>query len=1535
MKNRNTNWCFLGAVLFVFLTASQAGGAVPLPWQSADIGAPALAGTDNYNAGTFTMEGAGSDIWGTSDQFRFVYRSFSGNGSITARVTGIENTNGWAKAGVMIRQSLAANSANAAMVLSVSNGTSFQRRITAGGTSTNTASTGAAPYWVRLTKSGNTFAAYRSSNGTTWTQVGTNTTVTMTGTVYIGLAVTSHNTAQLCTATFDNVTATIPNNPPVITSTAPTTATEETLYTYNPTATDADANTLTWSLSNAPAGMTINASTGAIAWTPTEGVLTSGAVTLTVNDGNGGTATQTFTVTVTRVNDPPVISGSPATSVNEASAYSFTPTVTDPDNTSFTFSIVNRPSWANFSTTTGTLAGTPGNANVGTTSGIVISVSDGQYSRSLPAFDLTVVNINQAPLISGTPATSVIIGQSYNFTPTASDGDGDALTFSIANQPVWANFNPANGNLGGIPTNSDIGTTSGIVISVSDGTTSRSLPAFNITVSAYPAPTATISASPISITAGAYSTLTWSTSNADTVSIQGIGNVAASGSMNVYPTVTTIYTITAVGPGGSITANATINVTATGLPSPWQHGDVGAPALAGTAGYNSGTFSEGGAGADIYGTSDQFHFIYRSFSGNGSITARVASIGNTSAWAKAGVMIRQSLAGNSINAFTLISRSNGTAFQRRTSAGGTTTRTTGLTTNAVPYWVRITRSGNTFSSYRSSNGSTWTQIGTNTTITMTGTVYIGLAVTSNNTGQVCTATFDNVTVTVPNSPPIIGGTPGTSVRAGSAYSFTPSASDPDNNPLTFSIANRPTWASFNAATGNLSGTPTTANIGTTSNIVISVSDGQASASLPAFNLTVTSVNTPPVISGSPPTTVTQGTAYSFTPTASDANNDPLTFGIVNRPSWASFNTATGALTGTPGGGNIGTTSNIVISVSDGQLSASLPAFNLTVTGINTPPVISGAPATTISHGTAYNFTPTASDPENDPLTFSIVNRPSWASFNTATGALTGTPGLSDIGTTSDIVITVSDGQLSALLPAFNLTVTNTAPVISGTPVTSVVQGAAYGFTPTASDANSDPLTFSIVNQPSWASFNNTNGALTGTPGAANVGVTNGIVISVSDGQASASLPAFDLIVTSGNTPPVISGTPPTSVAQGTAYSFTPTASDADGNTLTFSIVNRPSWASFNTTTGALTGTPGAANVGVTNGIVISVSDGQASVSLPAFSLTVINTVNKAPVISGTPVKITARDMAYSFTPTAWDANGDPLTFTIVNRPGWAAFSTSTGTLSGTPLQADIGTTYNVVISVSDGKVSTSLPAFNLIVTEFLPTISFSASPALIRAGQSATLTWTTSNANSVSIDPGIGPVASSGSMVVSPLDSTRYTISAGSSGGTATRSVDVVVQEPVVVVKAIDAGGPGYMAIDGTVYEADAYYSGGAPWKSPAPIANTQDDALYQTERYGNVPFVYNISLPNGAYNVVLHMAEVYYTGAGQQVFNVSFQGARIISNLDIYAEAGRNVAYDETIAVLVTNNNLNIIFTPVTRDAVISGIKITAPDEDYNGIRD
>ena len=184
----------------------EAAIELPLPWASQDIGSVGITGSANLINGVFTVIGSGADIWGTADAFRFLYVPASGNFSITARVLSVQNSDGWAKAGVMIRESLNANSPHGFVAVTPGNGVAWQYRQTAGGNSANNNTTGLnAPYWVRLVRSGNTFTSYRSADGATWTQIGS-TTITMASAVYAGLAVTSHNNSRSCAASFDNVT---------------------------------------------------------------------------------------------------------------------------------------------------------------------------------------------------------------------------------------------------------------------------------------------------------------------------------------------------------------------------------------------------------------------------------------------------------------------------------------------------------------------------------------------------------------------------------------------------------------------------------------------------------------------------------------------------------------------------------------------------------------------------------------------------------------------------------------------------------------------------------------------------------------------------------------------------------------------------------------------------------------------------------------------------------------------------------------------------------------------------------------------------------------------------------------------------------------------------------------------------------------------------------------------------------------------------------------------------------------------------------
>jgi hypothetical protein len=216
----------------------------------------------------------------------------------------------------------------------------------------------------------------------------------------------------------------------------------------------------------------------------------------------------------------------------------------------------------------------------------------------------------------------------------------------------------------------------------------------------------------------------------------------------------------------------------------------------------------------------------------------------------------------------------------------------------------------------------------------------------------------------------------------------------------------------------------------------------------------------------------------------------------------------------------------------------LTPFTITVTAPDAPK-ISGTPATHVTAGQTYGFQPMATDPEGKRLTFSIVNRPAWASFNTTTGELSGTPTTTEVGSYPSVGISVSNGTLSAALAQFSITVSKPAapdsPTISGTPLASVVAGNAYSFTPTTTDPSGAALTFSVKNAPSWATFNSATGELSGTPTEADVATYSNITISVSNGTTSVSLPAFPIAVTQmANGSATLQWVAPTENTNGTA-----------------------------------------------------------------------------------------------------------------------------------------------------------------------------------------------------------------------------------------------------------------------------------------------------------------------------------------------------------------------------------------------------------------
>jgi len=179
------------------------------------------------------------------------------------------------------------------------------------------------------------------------------------------------------------------------------------------------------------------------------------------------------------------------------------------------------------------------------------------------------------------------------------------------------------------------------------------------------------------------------------------------------------------------------------LPSPWVTADIGTTDLAGSAEYASNAYTVKGAGT-FGGTTDGFRYLYQPLSADGSIIARISTLGDTGNNARVGIMMRDTLASNARMAALSVTGSGSYKWERRLSTGGSVSNTNGSSGTAPNLWVRLVRVGNTITASRSTNGTTWTTIGS-ATLTMASSCYVGIAVSSGSTTTLNTSVFDNVT----------------------------------------------------------------------------------------------------------------------------------------------------------------------------------------------------------------------------------------------------------------------------------------------------------------------------------------------------------------------------------------------------------------------------------------------------------------------------------------------------------------------------------------------------------------------------------------------------------------------------------------------------------------------------------------------------------------------------------------------------------------------------------------------------------------------
>jgi RHS repeat-associated protein len=742
----------------------------PLPssWLDQDIGVATTTGSATYSHGIFTLKAAGASIGGTADGLHFVYRPLSGDGSIVARVSTLQ---GPASAGVMIREGLTSNSTHAFVDFFPNQAYLLYRSTTGANTSSwSTAYTSTAyPYWVKLARSGNTFSAFISPDGSSWTQVGGNVTIAMSSNSYVGLAVSSGGSATLATATFDSVSVNSSAAPaPTITSLSATTGSIGSQVT----------------ISGANFGGTQGGSL----------VLLNGAP-VTIN--TWADTSILFTIPAGATSGPIIVAVAP--SMNESNPVAFA--VTNQPLPAYVLNrdvgIVKLTGSATYSSGVFTVKGA-GNSVFGTNDAF-------QYVYQSLAGDGSIVARVTNLQGASAPLAGVMIRESladnsahafayfspsqavlYTRASTGASTTSQTTPFIATAYPYWVKLVRSANSFTGFISPDGVNWTQignsvtisiaqtvlvGLALSSNAPTTLETATFDCVSINSATAPAPAI-VGLSATTASVGSQVEIFGSNFGTA--QGGSAVFVNGvpmNINYWTDTWIVFTVPTGATSGVLVVAKAPNmndsnpvmfaVTAQPLPGPWLDQDIGVVGLTGSATYSGGVFTVKGAG-QIGGTADKLHFVYQSLWGDGSIIARVASLQGTGS-PQVGVMVRETLTPGATDAFVFFQPNQADLFTRATTGGSNSTQLTSFVSAAAPYWVRLIRNGNTFSAYISANGTNWTQVGTNTTVTMAQNVYIGLAVSSQSVSTLETATFDNVSVTVGSTPfisslsPIVGG----------------------------------------------------------------------------------------------------------------------------------------------------------------------------------------------------------------------------------------------------------------------------------------------------------------------------------------------------------------------------------------------------------------------------------------------------------------------------------------------------------------------------------------------------------------------------------------------------------------------------------------------------------------------------------------------------------------------------------------------------------------------------------------------------------
>jgi hypothetical protein len=1147
--------------------------------------------------------------------------------------------------------------------------------------------------------------------------------------------------------TIDSATATISitmtpvNNTPVASAQSATT-TEDTAKVITLAGTDADGDTLSFSIVTPPVNGTLTGTGASRTYTPAANFNGSDSFAFKANDGTADSTVATVTLSVTPANDGPTANNQNVATLEDTSK-AITLTGTDIDGDTLSFSVVTAPAKGTLSGTAPTLTYTP-NANASGSDSFTFRVSDGTVNSSTVTVTISIASANDAPAANG-QAVAATEDTAKAVTLTGTDIDGDTLTYTVVTQPANGTLSGTTPNLTYTPALNFSGSDS-FTFRVGDGTTTSANATVAITVATVnDAPVAdaqsvaaledttkaiALTGSDIEGSSLTYTVVTQPTKGA----LSGTApNLTYLGNTNYFGSDSFTFRVS---DGASNSALATVTISIASLnQSPVANAqsvttgeDAGAAiTLSGADPDNNPltyTIVTGPAHGSLSGTAPNLTYSpAANYSGSDAFTFKANDGKVDSAVASISISVTPA---NDVPV----------ANAQSTSTPEDTAKAILLTGSDVD-----------------GDSLTFTVAGLPTKGSLTGSAP-NLTYTPNNnatgadsfTFRANDGTVDSVLATVTINITPVNDTPLASAQSettaeDTAKAITLAGSDADGNALVYSVVNGPMNGTLTGTAPNLTYRPAT-NFNGSDSFSFKVNDGTVDSSPAVVSLSIGAVNDAPIAAAQSVGT-DRNVAAPITLGGSDVDGDAVTFAIATQPTKGVLSGTAPNLNYTPNNNATGT-DTFTFRVSDGTLQSIAATVSINIAqGPNTIPVASAQSGTT-AEDSPKPITLAGSDTDDDALTYAIVAMPAHGSLSGIAPNVTYTPAANYNGSDS-FSFKVNDGTADSAAATVSLSVTavNDAPVASAQSI-ATVEDTTRAILLSGSDVDGNSLSFSVLTQPAKGTLSGTPPALTYTPNANTTG-SDSFTFVASDGQSNSAVATVSINITSGNDLPSALAQSVTAT-EDTAKVITLAGTDLDSDALTYAIVNQPAHGTLSGSGATRTYAP-TANYNGSDSFTFTVNDGTASSTAATVSITVV-AANDSPIANANSVTV-PEDTAKSITLTGSDPDGDTLSFAMVDSP-------TKGTLSGTApnLNYTPGTNYqgadNFTFRVSDGTTNSAKVTVAITVTPVndSPVASAQSVTTLEDTSKSVTLSATDADGDAMTYTivtpPGHGTLTGSG-----------------------------------------------------------------------------------------------------------------------------------------------------------------------------------------------